>query len=162
HRDDTPADETLREHRERPTRESLLWVQGTEPLPGTRKLLDVCDQGADTFEFLEHEFKSGRRFVIRAYKTRKVALGHDPQLSRCELKSARECLPELGRFTMDVQPKKGRSPRKNAELIVRGGAVLVDPPHAKRGYHGNAPLAIFLVSVTEVAPPPGEDPIAWT
>ena len=161
-RDDVPANETLAEHRNRATRESLLWLQGTHPLPGARQLIDVCDQGSDTFEFLEHEFKSGRRFVIRAYKQRKVALGHDSDAARCPLPEASQRLPELGRFTMDVQAQKGRVARKEAEFIVRGGAVLIDPPHAKYGHHGNAPLAIYLVQVTEDAPPTGEKAIAWT
>lgn len=161
-RDEVPEEETLPEHRDRETRESLLWLQGTWPLSADRQLIDVCDQGSDTFEFLEHEFKSGRRFVIRAYKTRKVALGHDREAPRYELKEASQRLPELGRFTMDVQVQKGRSARKDAEFILRGGAVLVYPPHAKYGHHGNAPLSIYLVQVTEVAPPPGEKAIAWT
>lgn len=76
HRVETPANETLAEHRERSTRESLLWLQGTRHLPGKRRLVDVCDQGADTFEFLEHECRSGRTFVIRAYKPRKVQADH--------------------------------------------------------------------------------------
>lgn len=160
-RDDVPEHESLAEHRERETRESLLWLQGTAPLAADRRLIDVCDQGSDTFEFLEHEFLSGRRFVLRVYKRRKVALGHDPQAPRRELKEACQCLPELGRFTMDVQAQKGRQARQNAEFVVRGGAVLVDPPHAKHGHHGNAALPLYLVQVEEVAPPPGEEAIAW-
>jgi hypothetical protein len=62
-RDEVPEGETLAEHRDRPTRESRLWVQGTRHLPDDRRLIDVADQGADTFEFLEHEDHSGRRFV---------------------------------------------------------------------------------------------------
>ena len=31
-----------------------------------RRLVDVADQGADTTEFLEHELRSGRRFVVRS------------------------------------------------------------------------------------------------
>ena len=75
-RDEVPDDETLAEHRDRPTRESLLWVTGTAKLPADAELVDVADQGASTFEFLEHEFHSGRRFVIRNGKTRKVYAGH--------------------------------------------------------------------------------------
>ena len=68
HRDDVPDDETLTECRERDSRESRLWLRGTEHLPADEKLINVSDQGSDTFEFLEHEFHSGRRFVIRACK----------------------------------------------------------------------------------------------
>ena len=161
-RDEVPKGETLAAHRDRPTRESRLWVLGTRHLPKDRRLIDVADQGADTFEFLEHECQSGRRFVIRAAKARQVYAGHDPVGPRRELKAYARELPELGRFTMDVQPQPGRVARKGAEFVVRGAAVLVCPPHAKAGHHGRDPLPLYVVQVTEVAPPQGETPIEWT
>ena len=57
-RDEVPEDETLAEHRDRETRESLLWVKGTAHLPGNVQLIDVADQGAGTFEFLEHNLRA--------------------------------------------------------------------------------------------------------
>lgn len=161
-RDRVSRDETLVEHRDRPTRESLLWVRGTRHLPADARLIDVADQGSDTFEFLEHEFRSGRRFVIRAAKTRKVYGGHEPTGPQQFLKDYARSLSELGRFSMDVQAQPGRKARKNAEFIVRGGPVLVRPPHAKAGHHGDAPLPLYVVQVTEVAPPKGEKVIEWT
>jgi len=41
------------------------------------------------------------------------------------------------------------------------GPVLICPPHAKHGIHGDDPLAMFVVLVTEVNPPAGEKPIEW-
>ena len=161
-RDEVSKDETLAEHRDRPTRESRLWVLGTRHLPADRRLIDVADQGADTFEFLEHESSSGRRFVIRAAKPRKVYAGHEPAGPRRELKAYARGLPELGRFTMDVQAQPGRKARTAAEFVVRGAAVLVCPPHAKAGHHGRDPLPLYVVQVTEVAPPEGEKAIEWT
>jgi len=160
-RDEVPENETLTEHRERETRESLLWLRGTEHLPADAKLIDVADQGSDTFEFLEHEFKSGRRFVVRAYKVRKVYAGHQPVGPPRYLKQYAHRLPELGRFTMDVQAQPGRKARKHAEFIVRGGPVLVCPPHAKHGHHGDDPLPLYVVQITEVDPPAGEKAIDW-
>jgi Transposase DNA-binding len=141
HRDEVPEHETLAEHRERETRESLLWLHGTEHLPEDRKLVDASDQGSDSFEFLEHELHSGRRFVVRACKVRKVYAGHQPLGPRHYLKPYAESLPERGRFTMDVQAQPGRKARQNAEFTVRGGPVLVCPPHAAvRGAdHGGQP-----------------------
>jgi hypothetical protein len=162
HRVEAPENETLVELRERKSRESLLWPHGTKNLPEQAKLIDVADRGADTFEFLEHEFKSGRRFVIRACKVRKVYVGHEPVGPKRYLTEAVESLSELGRFTMKVQAQAGRKARKKAEFIVRGGSLLVCPPHAKRGYHGNQPLPLFVVQVVEVNPPAGEQAIEWT
>lgn len=161
HRDEVPPGETLTEHRERETRESLLWLRGTEHLPSDRKLIDVSDQGSDTFEFLEHQCHSGRRFVIRAHKVRKVYAGHEAVGERRYLKEYAHSLPELGRFTMDVQAQRGRVARTEAEFIVRGGPVLVCPPHAKSGQHGNEPLALWVVQITEAKPPQGEKAIDW-
>ena len=161
-RDEVSKDETLAEHRDRPTRESRLWVRGTRNLPADTRLIDIADQGADTFEFLEHEFRSGRRFVIRATKTRKVHAGHEPTGPRLELKAYARSRPELGRFTMDVQAQPGRKARQDAEFVVRAAAVLVDPPHAKAGHHGDDALPLYVVQVIEVSPPKGEKAIEWT
>lgn len=83
HRDQVAKKETQAEKRQRESRESLLWLKGVEPLPANWSLVDVCDQGADTFEFLEQEVHSGRRFVIRAGYDRCIFLGHD-EPSLCE------------------------------------------------------------------------------
>ena len=165
-RDWVPEKETLAEHRARTTRESRLWIKGTQHLPRDRRLIDVADQGADTFEFLEHECHSGRTFVIRACKTRVVQGGHDGQGPKCYLSEYVHGLPELGRFTMDVQSQRNsngsfRSARTKAEFVIRGGAVLIHPPHAKCGEHGDDALPLYAVLVTEVHPPKGEEPIEW-
>lgn len=160
-RDEVPDDETLTALRERETRESLLWVKGTQHLPSEARLVDVADQGASTFEFLEHEAHSGRRFVIRNGKTRKVYAGHKPRGPKQYLQEYAQSLPELGRFTMDVQPQKGRKARMAAEFTLRGGAVLVLPPHAKHGHHSRQPLSLHVVLVAEVKPPRGQKPIEW-
>jgi hypothetical protein len=161
-RDRVPKNETLPQRRDRETRESLLWVRGTRHLPANPRLIDIADQGSDTFEFLEHESRSGRRFVVRATKTRTVHAGHERTGPRYFLKEYTRSLPELGRFTMDVQAQPGRKARHDAEFLVRGHAVLVCPPHVKAGHHGDDPLPLYVVQVTEVAPPPGEKMIEWT
>lgn len=162
-RDEVPDNETLEEHRQRETRESLLWLRGTDHLPAelNEKVIDVSDQGSDTFEFLEHEYQSGRGFVIRACKKRKVYAGHEATGRTSYLKDYAHSLPELGRFTMDVQSQKGRSARKQAEFTIRGGAVLICPPHARHGNHGQDPLPLYVVQITEQQPPNGEKAIDW-
>lgn len=165
-RDTVPENETMAEHRARETRESLLWIKGTRHLPRDRRLVDVADQGADTFEFLEHEHHSGRTFVIRVYKPRIVQAGHDGEGPRYYMSEYVHGLAELGRFTMDVQSQRKRnapfrSARTGAEFVVRGGALLVHPPHAKWGKHGDDPLPLYAVLITEVHPPKDEKPVEW-
>jgi hypothetical protein len=62
---------------------------------------------------------------------------------------------------MNVQAQPGRKARKDAEFIVRAAPVLVCPPHAKYGHHGNDPLPLYVVLITEVDPPAGEKAIEW-
>ena len=166
----TPAKETKTQLRVRSSRESLLWPKGTEHLPAQQQLIDVCDRGADTFEFLEHECHSGRRFVIRSSKVRKVHPGHLAGDNKQYLADYVQGLPELGSFTMDVQSQCGgrrtraqpRKGRKDALFLVQGGALLVCRPHVKTGFHGDAPLPMFVVKVTEQNPPKGQKPMTWT
>jgi hypothetical protein len=44
---------------------------------------------------------------------------------------------------------------------MRGNPVLICPPHAKHGHHGNTPLPMFVVLVSEVDPPAGGKPVEW-
>jgi hypothetical protein len=160
-RDEVPKKESLDKKRNRKTRESLLWVKGTAHLPADRRLIDMADQGASTFEFLEHESKSGRRFIVRNGKSRKCYPGHKATEEFQYLKPYVESLPDLQRFTMSVQPQKKRKARKEAWFTVRGGPVLVLPPHAKCGHHGDDPLPLYVVYVREEEPPKGEKRLEW-
>lgn len=165
-RAEVPKKETMAQHRARATRESLLWLRGTTHLPRDPRLVDVADQGADTFEFLEHEFHSDRTFVVRVSKPRVIQGDHEGRGPKHYLSEYVRSLPELGRFTMDVQPQSNRngslrSSRTEAEFVIRGGAVLVHPPHAKWGEHGDDPLPLYAVLISEVDPPEGEDAVEW-
>lgn len=162
-----PKNERPAERRARESRESRLWVEGARRSPAERRLVDVADRGADYFEFLESEMNSGRTFVVRVHYPRKTQLGHDGQSPVQTLPQCASQLPELGRFTMDAQAQqagkshRGRKARLHGEYVVRGGAVLVHPPHFRAGNHGREPLPLYLVSVVEQHPPKGAKPIEW-
>ena len=160
-RAEVPKNETLTERRCRASRESRLWMRGTQHLPSQQRLVDIADQGADTFEFLHHEYHSGRTFVIRGFKNRKVQGSHDGRGPVLYLADYVHDLPELGRFTMDVQAQAGRTARKDAEFVVAGGPVLVHTPHARCGEYGKEPLPLYVVLVRETQPPKNEEPITW-
>jgi len=175
-RDTVPEEETIAEKRVRESRESLLWLKGTAPLPANRQLVDVCDQGADTFEFLEYEVHSGRRFVIRAAYDRGILIGHgDVSTSASSyLRSYATELPEAGRWTLSVTSRvEVKSPKKkgkkaqikrtarDAELAVAFAAVQIKPPGTKHGDHGNEPLKVWVIRVWEVDPPEGQERLEW-
>ena len=168
--------ETIAEKRKRESRESLLWLQGTEPLLSSWQLVDICDQGADTFEFLEHEVNSGRRFVIRAAYDRGILIGHgEPaSLKASYLRSHASTLPEMGTWSLSVTSKVDqKSPKKkgkkktvsrkarNAKMAVSYAPVQIKPPGKKNGNHGNQPLTMWVVRVWEKNPPKGQERLEW-
>lgn len=176
-------DETRAQRRERTSRESLLWVEGTKGLPADRKLVDVVDRGGDTFEFIEHELRSGRRFVIRNKHNRSVVLGHavpPPQRKRGDpgLHKLVRALPSQGHFELDVTKsipagKSAKARKRNgklkhpprtarlAKMCFASVAVQLIPPRAKSGTHGRDPVRVWGVRVWEENPPAGEEALEW-
>lgn len=176
HRDTVPEKETIAAKRARESRESLLWLKGTEPLPSSKQLVDVCDQGADTFEFLEHEVHSGRRFVIRAAYDRSSLVGHEDAstIASSYLRTYVAELPEAGRWTLSVTSRVDvKSPKKkgkkvqikrtarDAELAVAFAPVQIKPPGKKNGNYGRVPLKVWILRVWELDPPEGQERLEW-
>lgn len=166
--------ETTAQKRRRQTRESLLWLQGTSDLPGDWNIVDVCDQGADTFEFLEYECHSGRRFAIRSAYNRGCLPEHqgaDRQLLRDYARS----LEAAGHWTLRVSSKsenkggkkKGQKKKvvqriaRKAKMAVSFAPVRICPPAEKAGNHGNDPLPMWVVRVWEVSPPAEQERLEW-
>lgn len=171
-----PDNETIAQKRKRESRESLLWLRGADPLRQSKKLIDVCDQGADTFEFIENEVNSGRRFVIRAAYDRGVVIGHGPTSASQSgyLRTYASELPEAGHWTLRVTSKvEEKGPKKKgkkkavkrvarqAKMAVSFAAVQIKPPGKKLGNHGNTPLKVWVVRVWEVNPPKGQERLEW-
>ena len=184
HRADVPTGETLAQKRSRQSRESLLWLKGTGQLPDDRKLVDVCDQGADTFEFFEHEVNSGRRFVIRCAYDRGIVIGHgDPtQSDSSHLRTYARTLPVAGTWELEVtsraadksptkkgKKKKGKKPAaqkvariaRSAKMAVSFAPVQIKPPGKKHGVYADVPLKVWVVRVWEVDPPEGQERLEW-
>jgi hypothetical protein len=176
HRATVPDHETIIEKRNRESRESLLWLKGTKPLPSSWQLVDVCDQGADTFEFLEHEVDSGRRFVIRAAYDRSILIGHDDSTTSksSNLRTYARTLPEAGTWTLSVTSKvEKKSPKRKgkkktvsrkaraAKMAVSFAPVQIKPPRKKNGNHGNDPVTVWVVRVWEKNPPKGQERLEW-
>ena len=166
--------ETQAQKRQRESRESRLWLQGTRGLPARREVVDVCDRGADTFEFLEHEMHSGRTFVIRSAHSRGIIVGHDPAGTRALLHAHARTLLAVGHLELQVtrklvvksSKKKGKKTssvrtKRLAQLSVASAPVLLRAPRSKSGQHGNEPLPMWVVRVWEAHPPVGEAPLEW-
>ena len=171
-----PKNETAAQRRKRKSRESRIWLQGSAVLPADWNIVDVCDQGADTFEFLHHEHHSGRRFVIRSAHNRAILTGHGAA-SDCDetyLRDFATQLPELGRWTLRVTSKQElKSPKKKgkkrtvtriareATMAVSAAPIQVKPPRDKSGDYANEPLPLWVLRVWEVSPPSGQERLEW-
>lgn len=157
-RDDVPEGESRRARRGRPTRESRPWVQGSEAVgPALEAALwvDVCDRGADLWEYLDYKHSNGGHFVIRSRHDRNCLAGGEP----ARLHALARDLPPLGCKTVDVPAGVGRVARR-ARLTVAAAAASIVPPKQPRGEHGADPVPLSVV-VREIDPPADVDPLAW-
>ncbi len=163
-RADVPKNEGVATKREREDRESRLWVQGSTAIgtpPAGCTWVDVCDRGADTFEFLDHEDLTGRQFVIRSQHNRGMYTGHTDRGERRLLHNYARTLPALGGRAVWVQGRAGQ-PGRWATCLIAAAPVQVIPPHVKRGIHRRQPLCLWVVRVWEVDPPEWvKEPLEW-
>src|SRR6266498_1154538 len=68
-RDTVGKGESRQARRERETRESRLWKRGSEavgPAPEGTLWVDICDRGADVFEYIAYKHKSSGHFIVRS------------------------------------------------------------------------------------------------
>jgi hypothetical protein len=103
----------------RASRESKLWSKGVAALPADSQLVDVCDRGADNFEFLKLEVRSGRRFVIRSCHNRRIFLGQDSN-DPARLHDHLGSLDAIGTWQLQVTSKielrRGRGKQKKRRI----------------------------------------------
>jgi len=167
-------DETAKQKRDRLSRESRLWVQGTEQLPADGSIVDVCDRGADTFEFIQHEAYSGRTFVIRSSFDRGCFLGHGDRTRSSYLHTFSKLQEPVGfwelevtsKFEMKSKKRKGKKKRvtrrqRTANMAVSFCAVEIKPPSTQKGEYKNVPVPVWVVRAWEVDPPKGQERLEW-
>jgi hypothetical protein len=157
-----PAREGVAAGRDRARRESLLWVNAARqigPAPAGCHWVDVCDRGADTLEFLEHEVRHGRHFVIRSTHSRALEVESEGQPRRLH-DLLRSLPPRLG-WTVAVSANKGQ-PARTARVLCAWAEVALMAPHVRRGRHGREPLTVRALRVWEVDAPAGvKEPLEW-
>lgn len=170
HRRPVVAKNETREHkRRRQSRESRLWTKGSEaigPAPEGRLWVDVCDRGADVFEYIDHKHASGGHYVVRAHHDRSIQVLEDNQPQRRSLFGYARGLAEWDRKVIDVparpaEPGKAAQPARTATVRISAGPLHLLPPRQKRGEHRDEPLAVWVVAVLEIDPPPGVDAVHW-
>jgi hypothetical protein len=155
-----PAGETKAAGRERESRESRLWPRSTAGLPNMPQLIVICDRGGDTFEELEHEQRSGRRFVVRSAKDRWALPGHAGDVPPQKLHALSRAAKAVGRYQVEVAATTKRAAR-TAKVQFSFTAVRLQAPKQPRGEHSQEPLPVWIVRVWESDPPAGSEPLEW-
>jgi hypothetical protein len=182
-REPEPEGETRAAKRARQSRESLLWLRAVEavqtrwtaatrparrgqpprPFPADLRVVDVCDRGADLFEFLDKEDELDRLYVVRAYQDRRIRVGHagaDKALLSYLLRHLRSLAAGQGRRVITVHGRESH-PNRQATVQVAWAAVQLPLPREKRGHYRGVPLSVWAVRVWEEDPPAGAEAVEW-
>src|SRR5207244_3895216 len=130
----------------RASRESRWWVQAVAQLGPCPEghCIDVCDRGADTFEFLEYQVRQGRPFVVRSSHNRalEVEVEGQPHL----LHDWMRLQPAQLGWTVKVSANK-KQPARTAKVLGSWAELTVRAPHVRKGEHGKESLRLSAVRV---------------
>jgi hypothetical protein len=158
-----PKNESRREGREKPDRESRLWQRGCEasprPLPDQR-VIDITDRGGDLFEFLDYEHAVRRLYVVRSLHNRECVVPTREGRQTVRLHDYVRDLPAWGYYEVEV-PMRDRRPARTARVRMVAAPVWIAPPRHPRGQHGSAALETWVVHVREEEAPAGVSPLEW-
>jgi Transposase DNA-binding/Transposase Tn5 dimerisation domain/Transposase DDE domain len=158
-------------------KESHRWVTTlqraqaeAEHCPHTQ-LISVADSEADIYEFVVQALSEPRRcdWIVRACQDRAL-LDEGGKVAEKHLRDTVLAQPVLFTKTIQVRGRRAkvscetrgrRQPRQSrqAEVEVRAGGVTLRPPW--RAGRKLPPLPVNAVSVREIDPPPGEEPVEW-
>ena len=151
-------------------KESFKWQSASERVrerlgPETmQRVIVVCDREADVYEYLEYQFETAGRFVVRSSIDRRA----DSEAGR--LWSTVGTQPPLGIYEVALTQRggqkngKGQQARKArraraAEVTVRAAQVKLQPPY--RPDRKLSEREIWIVQALEESPPEGEEGLEW-
>jgi hypothetical protein len=167
-RREVPKNETPRQKRAHPERESRLWLEGCErtgtpPTGWGVRWVDVADRGSDTIEFIEYEVRNGRSFVTRLAKDRNLDGGDHVGIDRIHRKvmSWAKDQPVLGMRQVLVPAVAGGHAARVAAVGVSAAPLRLRAGRSARGECTGLPLELWVVLVRETEPPPGIEPLRW-
>jgi hypothetical protein len=162
-RDTVGKGESRKARRERETRESRLWKRGSEaigPAPEGATWVDICDRGADVFEYIAYKHETSGHYIVRSKHDRLCTVLIDGVPCRRKLHGHARQLEPLGGRHVAVAARDGH-PARRAKVLVAAGAVELVAPKQPRGDHGPNPLPLSVVALREVEAPEGVEPLEW-
>ncbi len=162
-RDTVPKGESVAARRERASRESLLWQRGLDeigPTPEHANWIDVCDRGADVFEFLQQLTDRQRRFVVRSKNNRALGTGRTDATAEHRLHDLLRSTPAQAQWDLTLPVRTGQ-PGRVAHLSVTAVSVALRPPHVQTGHHRREAVAVNAVRVWEGPASAGVEALEW-
>ena len=156
--------EGVKKKRQRKTRESRLWSQAvlqSPTAPEGKRWVDVCDRGADLFEFLALEQKLKRLCVVRSAHNRSIRIGHDGQGAKALMQTYLRTLPAKGEARSRTIYDRVLGVDRVVKLRVSYAAVEIQPPHVKKGEYEKIPIEAWGVRVWEESPPEEGTKLEW-
>ncbi len=159
-------------------KESHRWVvtlqqarEEAERCPATQ-FVCVADSEADIYELLVEATREPGHidWIVRACQNRALlgesgAIAGENYIRECVLKQPvllAKTIPIRGRKAKVACETRGRrQPResRNAEVVVRACRITLRPPW--RSDRKLPPVTVNVVLVSEVNPPPGDEPVEW-
>jgi hypothetical protein len=159
-----PKKETPKQKREHPQRESRLWKKGWSalgPAPSGKLRVNVCDRGADIFEFIEAVEKGRDHYCIRSKSNRLIELQDgEGAVTRAKLHDWARQLPSLGTREIAVRTNYLQTARQTKVRVAAAQVTVRAPEHA-RGEHSRQSLTAWVIHVLEIDPPKGCQPLQW-
>jgi hypothetical protein len=153
-----PAKEPRVKRKDRLNRESRLWKRGSQAVgaaPSGCQWVDICDRGADLFEYLDHKHAQAQWYVVRSKHDRVVWPKGDRD-HPVKLHEHARSLSPLGTWSIDVAANAGRTPpptgsRKHgcgSSTPGDGATKVVAPPSANSSWPSPASAATSTESPT--------------
>ena len=137
-------------------KESFRWLEGADQAAsvcaGAASVTVIADRESDIFEAFALR-PEGAELLVRAAHDRSLEDGR-------ALFAAIDAAPAAGQADLDLPAKPGRK-RRTARMEARFMAVALARP--KNGQRASLPpsVALHLVDIREIDPPPGETAIHW-
>jgi hypothetical protein len=135
-------------------------------------LISVADSEADIYEFLAEGTQEPQsvQWIVRACQDRALLCEEGQNSGKKHVRERLVAQPVLFQKTIQVRGRKAkvscetrgrRQPRQSrkAEVEVRAARVTLRPPW--RADRKLPPVTVSVVLVSEVNPPPGDEPVEW-
>jgi len=142
-------------------KESYLWVQTANAVEALfrekgikAEIIHIEDRAGDVHEVLQEHVETGKRFVIRSARNRKV----EEEEGYLVEQLAKQAVLDTRTITI---PRTREHPEREAILEVRSCRVTIHPPASGPNRGSKRPFQVNVVSVHEPSPPEDAERIDW-